>query len=562
MKKIDKLVFSSFIGPFIITFLVVVFILLMQHMLRYFDDIIGKGIEIEVIGQLLFYFAIFMTPIALPLAVLLSSLIAFGNLGEHFELTAIKSSGISLIRVLRSIFIFVLFITAVAFWSNNYFVPKAALEAYSLLYDIKQKKPALELREGEFFSGIPGISIQTDKKFEDKETLKGIKIYDHRNGSGNQEVTVADSGRMYTILNERYLKLELFNGYNYKDGTSSEANLVNNDRSHQKETFSRSKFTKTQIVFDLSSFDLDRTDKKWFAGNRIMRNVLELDKDIDSIDRKILIQRVNYYRHKPTFFSFYFHGDSTILPEDVYKMKLELDSITNIKSDSISRIYVSDMPAPMTDTLKPAKEDIRKPQVPIRRRKATIPPNIVKENTNKSDSVGIRALAKLDSIFEIPPTKIEFQSAANMARQVKAQITSNGSTIESYNDEKKTFTIQWHKIISNSIACIAMFLIGAPLGSIIKKGGLGIPFLVSIFFFIIFYLLNMQGEKWVNQDLVSPWQGIWTANITLFIIGAFFLRQARIDARLFDADVYLVFVDKIKKRFGTHDNQENRGKSS
>jgi lipopolysaccharide export system permease protein len=157
----------------------------------------------------------------------------------------------------------------------------------------------------------------------------------------------------------------------------------------------------------------------------------------------------------------------------------------------------------------------------------------------------------LDSIFAVPPSMMTYQSAANMARQVKAQISSTNQNLENFRGETKTFAIHWHKIISNSIACIAMFLIGAPLGSIIKRGGLGIPFLVSIFFFIVFYLLNMQGEKWVNQDLVAPVQGIWTANFVLFIIGFFFLRQARIDARLFDADVYLVFMERLKRRFFT-----------
>ncbi|HNC31391.1 MAG TPA: LptF/LptG family permease, partial [Cyclobacteriaceae bacterium] len=167
MKKLDKLILSSFIGPFIITFLVVVFILLTQHMLKYFDDIIGKGLGMDVIGRLLFYFAIFMTPVAMPLAVLLSSLIAYGNLGEHFELTAVKSAGISLTRTLLPIFFFVAALTVVAFFVNNNLVPKAALEAYSLLYDIKQKKPALDLREGAFYNGIPDMSIKVNKKFPD-----------------------------------------------------------------------------------------------------------------------------------------------------------------------------------------------------------------------------------------------------------------------------------------------------------------------------------------------------------------------------------------------------------
>lgn len=528
----------------------------MQHMLRYFDDIIGKGIDIEVIGQLLFYFAIFMTPIALPLAVLLSSLIAFGNLGEHFELTAIKSSGISLVRVLRPIFIFVLFITGVAFFSNNYFVPKAALEAYSLLYDIRQKKPALELREGEFFNGIPGISIKTDKKFDDKETLKGIKIYDHRDNSGNQDVTTADSGRMYTILNERYLKLELFNGLKYKAGTSSEASLVTQNRNQQKETLSRSKFDKSQVVFDLSSFDLERTDKKWFAGNRIMRNVLELNRDIDSIKRRELQQLVSYYRYRPAFFAYYLQGDSTVMPRAVYQMQREIDSINNITTDTIARNYVT-AKQDLVDRDRPDSGLVEKPKLAQERKreKELVKPKVNIEDQSKRKKKPVLSSDStkkvLDSIFAIPPSMANYQSAANMARQVKAQISTTNSTLENFGDETKTFAIQWHKIISNSIACIAMFLIGAPLGSIIKRGGLGIPFLVSIFFFIVFYLLNMQGEKWVKQDLVPPFQGIWTANFVLFIIGFFFLRQARIDARLFDTDVYLVFFDKLKSRFLT-----------
>ena len=187
MKKIDKLVLDAFIGPFLITFFVVVFILLNINMLKYFDDIIGKGLEPLILAELFFYFAIFTVPTAMPLAVLLSSLIAFGNLGEHFELTAIKSAGISLVRILRPIFAFVLFLTGIAFYANNNLVPKAALEAYSLLYDIKQKKPALDLREGAFYNGIDDMSIKVDQKFPDDESaLKGVIVYDHRENDGNK----------------------------------------------------------------------------------------------------------------------------------------------------------------------------------------------------------------------------------------------------------------------------------------------------------------------------------------------------------------------------------------
>src|SRR5689334_10376200 len=190
MKKIDKLILSSFLGPFILTFTVVLFILLMVNMVKYYDDLIGKDLGWDVLATLWLYFAVLTTPIAMPLAVLLSALITFGNLGEHFELTAIKSLGISLTRALLPIFIFVIFITAFAFYTGNYLVPKAALEAYSLLYDIKQKKPALDLKEGAFTSSIPDISIKVAKKFPDGKTITGIIIYDHRGKVGNKEVIV------------------------------------------------------------------------------------------------------------------------------------------------------------------------------------------------------------------------------------------------------------------------------------------------------------------------------------------------------------------------------------
>src|SRR5688572_5295311 len=327
MKKIDKLILTSFIGPFIMTFLVVVFILLTQHMLKYFDDIIGKDLGGEVLSQLLFYFAIFMTPVAMPLAVLLSALIAFGNLGEHFELTAIKSAGISLLRTILPIFFFVVILTGIAFYINNNLVPKAALEAYSLLYDIKQKKPALDLREGAFYNGLPDISIKVNQKYPDGITLKDIIVYDHRKNDGNKEVTVADSGRMSTILNERYIKFELFNGYNYTEGASNEREMTGQRNLSATETLTRSRFSKTEVIFDLSSFQLSRTDKKWFESNRIMRNLKELDYDIDSIQDEVLRQQLSHYIYKPTYFNYYDKYDSLIMPGAVYKFKLKRDSI-------------------------------------------------------------------------------------------------------------------------------------------------------------------------------------------------------------------------------------------
>lgn len=490
------------------TFLVVVFILLNIHMLKYFDDIIGKDLGWGVIGQLFFYFAIFNTPSALPLAVLLSSLITFGNLGEHFELTAIKSLGISLTRALVPIFVFVIFITAFAFYTGNNLVPKAALEAYSLLYDIKQKKPALDLKEGAFTSSIPDISIKVNKKFPDNKTIKGVIIYDHRGKTGNKEVIVADSGRMFSILNDQYLRLELFNGYNYREG-SGDQDMA---QSGNEETMSKTRFEKSVMVFDLSSFSLIRTDKKWFQGHRIMRNLSQLDKDIDSLKYERNKQLLSLLDVKESFFRYHRKSDSIPLTADLQKAKDKRDSIIKIQNP----------------TFKPAPK----------------PRFLLKYNGTEED---VKKSAALLGITEA--TRNDFTQAVSSARNASSQLLNINDRLRQYSDDTKVFEVQWHKIIASAIACMAMFLIGAPLGAIIKKGGLGVPVLASIIFFILFYVLSLLGEKWAKAGMVSVPVGIWMANGVLFIIGFLFLLQARRDARLFEADFYSVIIDRIKRRF-------------
>jgi lipopolysaccharide export system permease protein len=509
MKNIDKLILGSFLGPFIMTFLVVVFILLNIHMLKYFDDIIGKDLGWAVISQLFFYFAIFNTPNSLPLAVLLSALITFGNLGEHFELTAIKSLGISLTRALLPIFIFVIFITAFAFYTGNYLVPKAALEAYSLLYDIKQKKPALDLREGAFTSSIPDINIKVAKKFPDGKTIKGVIIYDHRGKTGNKEVIIADSGRMFSILGDQYLKLELFNGYNYREGTA-EQDMA---QTGAEETMSKTRFEKSVMVFDLSSFGLIRTDKKWFQGHRIMRNLKELDRDIDSLKYERNKQLLSLMDVKESFFRYHRKADSTVLSPELLAAKERRDSILKVQNPGMV------------------------PEVAIRRFK-------LRYNTTEDD------VQKAANVLAVTSANSgDLTQALSAARNASSQLLNINERLRQYSEDSKVFQVQWHKILASAVACMAMFLIGAPLGAIIKKGGLGVPVLASIIFFILFYVLSLLGEKWAKSNIVSVPMGIWMANAILFTIGFVFLLQARRDARLFESDFYMVIFDRIKRRF-------------
>lgn len=469
MRKIDKLILRAFIGPLILTFLVVVFILLTRHMLYYFDDIIGKDLGLEVLMQFLGHFAVLMIPSAMPLAILLASLITFGNLAEHFELTAIKSTGISLVRVLRPIFFLVLALTAVALYANNYLVPNAALQAYSLLYDIKHKKPALDIREGIFYDGLPGISIKVNKKFpEDAAALKDIVLYDHQ-ADERVEVTVADSGRMSTILNERYLKVELFTGYQYSEIVPGDQVLR---REH--EPLSRRKFSKVEMVYDLSSFEIKHTDTKFFAADYRMRNMEELAGDIDSM-KNLIVQKRYACQDRPAAFSFFMRNDPLALPAEVQSLKT-------------------------------------------------------------------------DSLFAARPTLTVVQAATNRARDVKSRLQDTNTLMADYYTGLSVFRVQQQKIPAAAGACLVMFLIGAPLGAIIKRGGLGMPFLVSIFFFIVYTLLGMHGEDLAREGMLAVTPGVWGANIILLITGFTFLRLARNDGRLFEADFYNTLFTKMARR--------------
>lgn len=468
MKKIDKLILKAFLGPFFLTFLVVVFIFLIQYLIKYFPDLVGKGLTADVYLELLFYFSINVTPISLTLAVLLSSLISFGNLGEHFELTAIKSAGISLVRTLRPIFVFSALLCFVAFFINNNIVPKANLKAFSLMYDVRQKKPTFEFKEGAFYNGIPGYSIKVNKKFLDGNSLKGVMIYDHTAGRGNIQVTLADSGNMYMIDNERYLVMELFNGETFNE-------LVENQKPNAQQ-FVRNAFEKSKVIFSMESFNLQRTQEELFASHKIMRNVTELKHDVDSLRaQKDTLIKSTFVSVKP-FYNFAFRYDSSYIGREYKSKKFDYN----------------------TDTLL----------------RATV-----------------------------------LRYATNSARSVKSYLGSQQDRVDYIRREANSYDIEWYKKFTMSFACLVMFFIGAPLGSIIKKGGLGVPVIISIVFFILYYILSIVMEKWAKEGIVSIPVGMWAGNLIYLPIGLFFLMQARNDSRILETDYFAVLWDKVVRLF-------------
>ncbi|MEM7551262.1 MAG: LptF/LptG family permease [Bacteroidota bacterium] len=539
MKKIDKLILGSFLGPFILTFLVVDFILLTQYMLKYFDEFVGKDLGFAVFAEMIGYFCINMSPIAFPLGILLASLMTFGNLGEHFELTALKSSGISLLRVMRPLFIFVALLTVFVFYSNNYIVPKANLKAYALLYDIRHAKPALDIREGIFYNGIPNYSIKVNEKLPDDKTLKDIIIYNHSEGVGNQEVIIADSGLMYTFLNERYLMLELFDGNWYKEETA-------NNSYAQPVPLNKNDFESSKIVFSLASFDFKKTKEELFSSNRLMRSVEELRIDVDSMQNKLTYESFRSFSDSRTAFN-YFIKDDEIIPESIKERKLFLDSI------KISRLNDS------TNTgLKYQKknelENIaanQKPKEKVGTKKIRKTEGIDSTYLSLADSTKNQITAEIDSAVNDGQNGISnlYEQALIQARNLKKKYEANSYRLYELNRNKNRYEIEKYKKFAQAFSCLAMFLIGAPLGAIIKRGGLGLPTLISVVFFIFFYVLSIWGEKWAKEDIAEPIYGVWMANAVLLPIGIFFLTQARADARIFESDYYAVLFTQIKKRF-------------
>ena len=587
MRKLDKLILQSFFGPFILTFLVGVFILLLVHMLKYFDDFIGKDLGFGVFGELMFYFSINTVPMALPLAVLVSSLMTYGRLGEHFELTAIKSAGISLIRVLLPTFIFVVILSVSAFFFNDQIVPRANLRAYSLLYDVKQSKPALDLREGQFYDGIPDYSIKVNKKHKDGIAMNDVVIYDHTNVNGNRKVIIADSCRMYTFMDDRYLMMELYEGNYYSEEeekkTSSKKRKKKKRRTKkdvQIDRFVRNRFDKMDIVFSLASFGMNDTDMNLFAGNRYMKSVQKLGQSIDSMEREKKMAHFKMYNNLAAMYKM--HSGGFIEPtNDLMELKMQLarkekdtvkvnlDSI-KLKNPKNKESLKNTSKADSASTKKTAEKSNTKTfknSTAVNRGMITerqsprltsadfnVYLNDKKRKKIKDDSLSIDDSTYFDyrhffdSMYQISELNLKALSdATSNARGIKSSIASTIGRFAYFQRSINAHTVEKYKKYAQAFACIVMFLIGAPLGAIIKRGGLGVPVIVGVFFYVIFHVLTSASDKWAKGGIVDGLYAAWVANAVLLPPGLIFLKQARKDAKIFDADFYNVWIDRAKQ---------------
>lgn len=474
LKKLDLLILRSFMGPFIVTFFLVLFAFTLQFYWLYMDELIGKGLGIGLTMRLMLYMAATLVPIALPLGILLAAIMTFGGLGENFELVAIKSSGISLFRFMRPLIIFITAISILAFFFNNYVIPVASLKSYSLLYDMRNQKPTMNIKEGIFNKEIDNFAIRVGKKGKDGQSISDIIIYDHTNGAKNNNVVIAEKGKMYPAEDGKFLVFELHNGWRYEEGQDEEEGEPIQTRMH---------FSKWYKIFDLSKFAFSRTKEDLFKGNEEMMTVQQLSERISDMNKKQKEATNDIERYiKPYFY---------VLDES----NKPLDSLT--KNSKFAFTYQKSIVEHIPDSLRSKVA------------------NSVQSNLKSMD------------------------------RMVK--ISSSDLTINTLKIKKSL--ILWHKKFTLSFSCILLFLIGAPLGAIIRKGGLGMPVIIAVGFFIIYFIISSTGEKLAQQGIVSPWYGMWLATGILLPIASTIMISARNDSAIFNREWYGKIGYQVKKLF-------------
>jgi lipopolysaccharide export system permease protein len=467
IKKLDKLILRSFIGPFIITFFIALFVLMMQSLWKYIDDLVGKDLDFFTICQFLWYASASLLILAIPIAILISSIMTFGNLGESFELVAIKSSGISLLRFMRPLTIFTIFLCLVSFFFANNVIPVANLKFKTLYYDIFYKKPALDLKAGRFYTQIPGYAIKVGKKDKDQKTIHNVIIYEQQ-GLIQDNSIIAEKGIMSISADKRYLEFTLQNGYRYQErGNFGDTNTE----------FIKLGFKEYKKLFDVSSLQMRKTSDTVFKNDSKMLSLRQLSKNIDSL--KILEDSFTKRLHKEVALSLRYSQ----LPDSTWKNAL------------------------------PAKQKIK----------------------------------KFTDLIPDSAKLIVFNHAVGVVSSLKNTFQFTGGEWASKKSETRFSKIEWHRKFSFSLACLVLFFIGAPLGSIIRKGGLGMPLVVAIIFFIIFHLLNIFGEKFAKEGITSVFLGMWMAVIVLIPVGAFFTYKAMHDSQLFNKEFYYRFFKNLRK---------------
>ena len=476
MKSIHKLVLKSYLGPMILTFFIVMFVLMMNFVWRYIDELVGKGLSAGIIIELMSYAMANMIPMGLPLSMLLAAIMTMGSLGENYELLAMKSAGMSLVRITKPLIILVGFIAVGSFFIGNDLVPYANRKMYSIIYDIRQQKQTLEFQDGLFFNGIDNMSIRVGHQDPETHLLRDVLIYDNRQANGNMNTIVADSGYIRLSDDKRYLLVTLFHGQTYEQARNSQW--------YTKSTLRHHTFDLQKQIIRMDGFAMGRSDANQFSNSQT-KDISELQHDIDSLELKVNAATTSSY--EPLLKEQIFVRDNSVLPQP--------------------------------DSLRVDKRDYGN-------------------------------LMAMDSIARLPVREKEevWDNARTLAKNSRNMFAFDETTAKDALNQLYRSTIEWHKKISLPVSIIIFFLIGAPLGAIIRRGGLGLPVVVSIIFFVIYYIISLSGEKLAKEGSWDAVYGMWLSTFILTPIAVYLTYKATNDSSLLDTDWYAGKIKAVEER--------------
>lgn len=476
---------QRFLPLLAMTFFICLFIVLMQFLWKSIDDLVGKGLSVDIIGELFFYAALSMVPTALPLAVLLASLMVFGNLGEKFELTAMKASGISLFRIMKPLMIFMICLATAAFFFQNDILPIAKTKMWTLMFSVRQKSPEVEIPVRSFYDQIPNLNLYTESKNPDTGMLYGMIIYDLSKGYDNSRVILADSGRFNFTEDKTRLFLHLYSGEMFE-------NMRDNSMGASQSRylpFRREHFIDKQVYFPFDA-NFNRLDEGGMRSQYIGQNVSQLLHSIDSIGR-------------------------------------EVDSVGAVYAHEIRTLPYYGI-ASRSETLDDGS------------RRTTIPKTVIMEKPLDIDSIYLSRGPGM--------AKSYLNQALAKAKRQKQEYMYRSLTLEEQAKLMRRHDIELQRKFTLSFACIIFFFIGAPLGAIIKKGGLGTPLVISVLFFIIYFLIDNIGYKMARDGKIAVWEGIWLSTIAILPFGIFFTYKAVGDSAVFNIDAYKTFFRTLAGR--------------
>ncbi|WP_262249346.1 LptF/LptG family permease [Parapedobacter soli] len=488
MKKIHLLILKSFIRPFIVTFFIVMFVLLMLFLFKYIDDLIGKGFEWYVILELLWYAAATNVAMALPLSMLLSSIMTFGNLGESYELVAVKAAGVSLRKAMAPLFVLVGLFSACAFLFSDYIMPIANLKMGSLLYDVRIKQADFFIKPGIFNNTIPGYSIRAESKSKDGKILYNLMIYDHKSSNTANNVLLAKEGYIYNSPDNNTMILKLKDGVRYEDSRVRDARVYN-----PRQQFTRFYFDETEQKFDMSAFQMKRTDENLFKSHHAMLNLKQLKHYTDSNAVQMDSLRNTVFREIKSYYYYY---------NDYYKAR----DTTPVISEPISYQH--------------------------------------------------------GFITVIPEDKrnMAISSAQSQVRYIKDVVNVKADEDSFYSNKDILYNVEFQRKFTLAVSCLLLFCIGAPLGAIIRKGGLGLPVVVAIIFFLIYHIISTVSEKSAKEGNIDTFWGMWMAIFVLSPLAIFLAYKAATDSALFDIDQYRIKFNKavawVKRRIGITGRQQ------